>query len=86
MEVRFLSSAIADLSSLDSSAMRRVVKRISWMESNFDNIQHESLSGDLSELFKLRAGDYRILYQIVNAENAILIHQIGHRRQIYRQK
>ena len=34
------------------------------------------------ELYRVRAGDYRIVYQI---QDAVLVVQIGHRREIYRQ-
>ena len=37
------------------------------------------------ELFRVRVGDYRIVYQIQNAVLVVLVVQIGHRREIYRQ-
>jgi mRNA interferase RelE/StbE len=84
VEVRFLAAALQDLSVLDASVIRRVVNRVERLVSNWEHIQPEPLSGDLSSLYKLRVGDYRILYQILSDEEAILIHQIGHRRDVYR--
>ena len=84
MEVRFLAAALQDLSVLDASIIRRVVNRVERLVSNWEHVQPESLSGDLSALYKLRVGDYRVLYQILPDEEAILIHQIGHRREVYR--
>ena len=37
------------------------------------------------ELYRVRVGDYRILYQIQDAVLVVLVVQIGHRRDIYRQ-
>ena len=37
------------------------------------------------ELFRVRVGDYRIVYQIQDAVLVVLVVQIGHRREIYRQ-
>jgi mRNA interferase RelE/StbE len=37
------------------------------------------------ELFRVRVGDYRIVYQIQDAVLLVLVVQIGHRRKIYRQ-
>jgi len=37
------------------------------------------------ELYRVRAGDYRIVYQIQNALLVVLVLQIGHRREICRQ-
>jgi mRNA interferase RelE/StbE len=84
VEVRFLAAALQDLSVLDASVIRRVVNRVERLVSNWEHIQPEPLSGDLSSLYKLRVGDYRVLYQILPDEKAILIHQIGHRRDVYR--
>ena len=38
-----------------------------------------------SELYRVRVGDYRIVYQIQDAVLVVLVVQIGHRREIYRQ-
>ena len=37
-----------------------------------------------SELYRVRVGDYRIVYQIQDAVLVVLVVQIGHRREIYR--
>lgn len=37
------------------------------------------------ELYRVRVGDYRIVYQIEDAVLVVLVVQIGHRREIYRQ-
>lgn len=41
------------------------------------------LQGD-SELYRVRVGDYRILYQVQDAVLLVLVVQIGNRREIYR--
>ena len=37
-----------------------------------------------SELYRVRIGDYRIVYQIQDAVLMVLVVQIGNRREIYR--
>jgi mRNA interferase RelE/StbE len=37
-----------------------------------------------ADLFRLRFGDYRIVYQVRKAELVVLVISIGHRRDIYR--
>ncbi len=44
----------------------------------------ELLTGTLTGFFKLRAGDYRIIYKVRKDENLIVIHRIGHRREVYK--
>lgn len=47
----------------------------------------ENLVGDVKKLrnfspaYRLRVGDYRVLFDIVG--NAVVIHAVGHRRDIY---
>lgn len=82
-ELRILDEAIRDLQNLDKTIGRRIVKRLNWLAANLDNINHERLTGEFSEFYKFRVGDYRVLYQIFNDEQVIIIHQVGHRREIY---
>jgi mRNA interferase RelE/StbE len=84
--VRILDAATRELARLDKPVGRRIVERINWLAANLDDIQPEALTGDLSGLYKLRAGDYRILYEIHHDEQTIVIHGIGHRREIYRRR
>jgi mRNA interferase RelE/StbE len=82
--IRILEAATRELARLDKPVGRRIVERINWLAANLDSIMPEALTGDLSGLYKLRVGDYRILYEILHDEQIIVIHEIGHRREIYR--
>jgi mRNA interferase RelE/StbE len=84
--VRVLKAATRDLAKLDKPTGRRIVEHINWLAENVDDIKLEALSGDLAEFYKLRVGDYRVIYEIFQDEQIILIHQIGHRREIYRSR
>jgi mRNA interferase RelE/StbE len=83
-EIRILDEAVRDLKRLDKPVGRRIVQQINWLAENLDNIQRERLTGDLSEFYKFRVGAYRVLYQVLEDEAILVIHQIGHRREIYR--
>jgi mRNA interferase RelE/StbE len=56
------------------------------LAEHLGNVRPEPLAGDLEGLYKLRVGDYRIIYQILHDEHSIVIHAIGHRRDVYRQR
>ncbi len=84
--IRILNAAARELAGLDKSVARRVVERINWLAENLDDIRLEALTGDLSGFYKLRVGNYRILYETVHDEQTIVIHMIGHRREIYRRR
>lgn len=42
------------------------------------------LLGELEGLHSARRGDYRIIYEILEDEDTVLIHRIQHRRDAYR--
>jgi len=83
-EAELLDEAIRDLGQLDTAVSRRIQKRLRWLCSNLDSVIPEALTGKLSGLFKLRVGNYRVLYEILRNEGKIIVHAIGHRRDVYR--
>lgn len=82
--VRILQPATRDLERLDKPVAHRISERIDWLAANLENITPEPLKADLTGFYKFRVGDYRIVYEILHDEELIAIHQIGHRREIYR--
>jgi mRNA interferase RelE/StbE len=82
--IRILKAAARELERLDKSFARRVAERINWLAANLDDIRPRPFTGDLAGFYKFRIGDYRIIYEILHDEQVIVIHEIGHRRDIYR--
>lgn len=85
-QVHILDEAARELEQLDKSIYNRIVQKIRWLAANLEQIKIEKLSGDLAEFYKLRVGDYRIIYEIIHSEKIIIIHAIGHHNKIYRKK
>ena len=84
--IHILDAAARELARLDKPIGRRAVERIHWLAANLDSIKPEALTGDLAGLYKLRVGDYRVVYEILHDEQTIVIHLIGHRREVYRRR
>jgi mRNA interferase RelE/StbE len=82
--LRLLAAAIRDLERLDRSVGVRIGKRLQWLAENFESIRPQALEGNLAGFFKFRIGDYRVIYEVLSEEREILVHTIGHRREIYR--
>ena len=59
--VEFTSEASAGLAALSSTIQERILRKIKWVSENFDDTDPQSLSANLSGLFKLRVGDYRVV-------------------------
>lgn len=85
-QIRILEAATRDLAKLDKPVARRISERILWLGVNLDNIHPDALTGDLAGLYKFRVGDYRVIYEILHVEKTIVIHQIDHRREIYKKR
>ena len=84
--VRLLKSASRELERLDKTIATRIVRRLRWLAENFDSLDPKPLKGRLHGLYKLREGDYRIVYEILKGEEVIVVHLIGHRREVYKTK
>jgi mRNA interferase RelE/StbE len=83
-EIVILPQAMEDLYRLDKGTARRIFSRLDWLAENIEDVTPLPLRGSLSGLYKLRAGDWRIIYEIEHAGKVISVHRIGHRREIYR--
>ena len=82
--VQFTPQALEDLSQLDTPIAKRVAEKIQWLAEHFDQIQPETLTGPFASLFKLRVGDYRVLYTSDPVQHTITVHVIAHRSKVYR--
>ena len=83
---RLLDAAARDLARLDKPEARRIVLRINWLAANVGTVKPEALSGDLAGFYKLRVGDFRVIYEMLDAEQVLLVHAIGNRREIHRKR
>ncbi|MCB0191495.1 MAG: type II toxin-antitoxin system RelE/ParE family toxin [Anaerolineae bacterium] len=84
-DVEFTLEAEEDLSRLSKSIAQRIFKKIHWLTENFELITPEPLTGGFKGLYKLRVGDYRVLYTFSqNEQNVIVVHLVKHRREVYK--
>jgi len=54
------------------------------MGARLEIFRHKRLQGRPE--FKLRVGDYRVLYEFDIANGRIYLHYVGHRREIYKRR
>lgn len=81
--VEYEPEALANLDKLTEAVRDRIVKKINWLAENFDQITPQPLTGNLASLYKLKVGDYRVIYDFSSESKIITIDQIGHRSKIY---
>lgn len=80
-KVEWTEDALKDLDKLDRQIAKRIVKKVNWLSSHFEGVVPEQLSGELSGMYKLRAGDWRAIYSIES--DTLVIQAVGHRREVY---
>lgn len=81
--VTFARSARKELEKLPSSVARRIIERIETLLINPRTTRSVKLQGNRN-LWRIRVGDYRVIYRINDAERIIDISIIRHRRDAYR--
>ncbi|MEK6571911.1 MAG: type II toxin-antitoxin system RelE/ParE family toxin [Bacteroidota bacterium] len=84
--IRILKPAAQELERLDRTVAKRIANRVQWLSTNLDSAKLYPLKGKLSGLYKIREGSYRIIFEILRHERMIIIHSIGHRRDIYKRR
>lgn len=82
-EVIFSDRAEKELSQLDLGVRRRIIKAIEQLAENpLKKANVKKLAG--SELYRLRVGDYRIVFDSHGKTKRIRIILLGHRKEVYR--
>lgn len=79
----FAPDAENDLGKLDNLIRSRVIEKLEWVQNNFDNITPLPLDNKWRGFYKIRIGDWRVIYKIDWEKYKIIIVAIGHRSKIY---
>lgn len=75
-------SAAKEIEKIEKKDRIRIVEKIRSLVSDPHPAGSKKLSGQ--EKYKIRQGNYRILYQILNEELVIYVVKVGHRSDIYK--
>jgi mRNA interferase RelE/StbE len=81
--VRFHPSAARELEKLEPGVRRRIARAV-------DRLANDPLGGGAmklrgaEDLWRLRVGDYRVIYQVRDAVLLVLVIRVRHRREAYR--
>lgn len=75
-------SAERELRALPKHELRRVTERLRSLSGDPRPSGCEKLTGH--DQYRIRQGDYRIVYAIDDVAHVVTIVKIGHRREVYR--
>ena len=81
----FLKEAVEEFKKLDKPVQRIIKEKLELLSQNPNLLKNniKPLNGKYKGLYRLRVGDYRIIFQVKKEEVLIIIIRIGHRRDIY---
>jgi len=80
-KIQFKASVQKDLRTIPQKDVLRILAKIESLVSNPTPPQAEKLSGD--EKYRIRQGNYRILYSIEDDILMVTVVKVGHRRDVY---
>lgn len=81
--VEYKKSVEKELRKISAVDLGAIVGKIELLVDNPRPEGSAKLKGSV-DLFRIRHGDYRVVYQIDEGKVCILIIRIGHRREIYK--
>ena len=85
-KIEFERAAQKELDKLDKPVANRILKFLHERVGKLDDPRKigERLQGRLSEFWKYRVGDYRIICSLETARVVVLVLRIGHRSRVYK--
>ena len=73
------------LDDLPTAAYEQVIRRILALKDDPRPFGSVKLKGKVSE-YRIRAGDYRVRYEVRDAESVVVLLHCAHRRDVYRDR
>jgi mRNA interferase RelE/StbE len=83
--VEFTRSAEKEFDKLSAKLKVRVVDALTLLAENpySELLRIKKLRG-MADLYRIRLGDYRLLYEVIDDRLVVLVIKIGNRRDVYR--
>jgi mRNA interferase RelE/StbE len=84
-KVVFKNSASKEFRELPVEIKKRVGVRVDQLENNPFPPGTERLKAYSNPpVYRIRVGDYRILYSVYSSQKIVIIYAVAHRREVYR--
>jgi mRNA interferase RelE/StbE len=81
-EIEFKKSVEKDVRGFPASDLRKILLKINSLREDPRPPGSVKLAG--AEYYRMSQGNYRIVYEILDARLVVVVIKIGHRREVYR--
>lgn len=82
--ITFKRSAEKELDKLPASVIKKLVPAIDGLAKNPRPRGSKKLEAQKGEIWRIRVGDYRIVYLIEDVIKVVEVQRVGHRKDIYK--
>lgn len=72
-----------DLAKIPTNSTRKIATAIDGLEDNPRPHGSKKLKGSIENLWRIRVGDYRVIYLVEDTIKVVDVRKIGHRKDIY---
>jgi len=88
LKIEYLPGAKKDLEKIDKIWQRRIKNILQILSENPAHLKNKikKLKGKYKDYFRLRVGNYRVIFRVEKKKLIILVVRIAHRKEIYRIK
>lgn len=76
--------ALVKVAKANRTLLKRLDQALLALAENPIPIGSKQLAGEVPPLYRVRVGDYRILYQVEENVLVVLVVHVGHRKEVYR--
>lgn len=83
-KIKFTPQAEEDLSRLDKTIAQHIANKIDWLSQNIQSMVPAPLKGKFKGKYKLRVGDWRIVYSLEHSSQIITVYAVRHRSEVYK--
>lgn len=83
-KITFKKSAEKEIQKLPSSIVTRIVPAIEGLSKNPRPTGSKKLAGSKENIWRIRVGDYRVVYLIAEEVKIVEVRRVGHRKDIYK--
>lgn len=81
-KIEFKPSVWKDLDGVPKADRRRILRRVTALADDPRPAGCQKLAGQ--ERYRIRQGDYRILYSIEDERVVVVVVKVGHRQEVYK--
>ena len=84
-KLKFLGKALDDLKNIDRAHQKIIKEKLLMLAKNPEVLKNniKRLSREKNDYYRLRVGNYRIIFKKEEKQLIIIIVRIGHRKEIY---